>query len=189
MNAEPFVGPRPFEKEDRDRFFGRTRELEELLSLIIAHRAVLVYAQSGAGKTSLLKAGVLPRLEQQGYTVLPPARVQGVVPDGLSPDDVSNIFAFCVLQDWAKEFPALLRSPADYAKKTLPEFLREVAAAKPNEDDDDMPSPIVLIFDQFEEFFTAFQHRWQERTPFFQQLGEALQEIRTLKVVFVMREE
>ncbi len=33
------VGPRPFEKEDSDRFFGRTRETEELLSLIIAHRA------------------------------------------------------------------------------------------------------------------------------------------------------
>ena len=39
MSDSPFVGPRPFEKEDSDRFFGRTRETEELLSLIIAHRA------------------------------------------------------------------------------------------------------------------------------------------------------
>ena len=62
MSDSPFVGPRPFEKEDSDRFFGRTRETEELLSLIIAHRAVLVYAQSGAGKSSLLRAGVIKRL-------------------------------------------------------------------------------------------------------------------------------
>jgi hypothetical protein len=41
MSDSPFVGPRPFEKRDSDRFFGRTRETEELLSLIIAHRAVL----------------------------------------------------------------------------------------------------------------------------------------------------
>ena len=64
MNDSPFVGPRPFEKEDSDRFFGRTRETEELLSLIIAHRAVLVYSQSGAGKSSLLRAGVIKRLEE-----------------------------------------------------------------------------------------------------------------------------
>ena len=70
MSNSPFVGPRPFEKEDSDRFFGRTREIEELLSLIIAHRAVLVYAQSGAGKSSLLRAGVIKRLEEQHYQVL-----------------------------------------------------------------------------------------------------------------------
>jgi hypothetical protein len=72
MSDSPFVGPRPFEKEDSDRFFGRTRETEELLSLIIAHRAVLVYAQSGAGKSSLLRAGVIKRLEDQQYQVCDP---------------------------------------------------------------------------------------------------------------------
>ena len=84
MSDSPFVGPRPFETEDRERFFGRTRELEELFSLIIAHRAILVYAQSGAGKTSLLKAGVIPRLVEQAYKVLSPARVHGVLPADLT---------------------------------------------------------------------------------------------------------
>ena len=30
MSNSPFVGPRPFEKEDRDRFFGRAGEIEDL---------------------------------------------------------------------------------------------------------------------------------------------------------------
>ena len=98
MSDSPFVGPRPFEKEDSDRFFGRTRETEELLSLIIAHRAVLIYAQSGAGKTSLLKAGVIKRLEEQRYPILPPARVHGLLPNDVPPENVQNIFVFHALQ-------------------------------------------------------------------------------------------
>ncbi len=98
MSDSPFVGPRPFEKEDSDRFFGRTRETEELLSLIIAHRAVLVYAQSGAGKSSLLRAGVIPRLEDQQYRVLRSARVHGLLPRDVPPESVQNIFVYHALQ-------------------------------------------------------------------------------------------
>ncbi|UCC53436.1 MAG: hypothetical protein JSV68_05595, partial [Anaerolineaceae bacterium] len=46
----PYVGPRSFERKDGDLFFGREREVREILSLIIAHREVLVYAPSGAGR-------------------------------------------------------------------------------------------------------------------------------------------
>ncbi len=186
MSDSPFVGPRPFETEDRDRFFGRTRELEELFSLIIAHRAVLVYAQSGAGKTSLLKAGVIPRLVQQAYKVLPPARVHGLLPADLSADKVANIFVFHALQHWAVD---LCRGPSaeKCAQTTLAEFLKTLVP--PSRPDEEGAAPMVIVFDQFEEFFTANTHRWQERAPFFKQLSQALEEIPTLKVVFVMREE
>ena len=105
MSDSPFVGPRPFEKEDSDRFFGRTRETEELLSLIIAHRAVLVYAQSGAGKSSLLRAGVIPRLENQQYQVMRSARVHGLLPKDVPPESVQNIFVYHALQYWAATLP------------------------------------------------------------------------------------
>jgi hypothetical protein len=186
MSDSPFVGPRPFEIEDSDRFFGRTRELEELFSLIIAHRAILVYAQSGAGKTSLLKAGVIPRLVQQGYKVLPPARVQCLLPTDLSSENIANIFVFHALQHWAADL--FHGSSAEKcAQTTLIEFLKPlVPASRPDEEG---AAPLVIVFDQFEEFFTANADRWQERAPFFKQLSQALEEIPTLKVVFVMREE
>ena len=185
MSDSPFVGPRPFETEDRDRFFGRTRELEELLSLIIAHRAVLVYAQSGAGKTSLLKAGVIPRLKEQAYKVLPPARVYGVLSADLPGEKVANIFVFHALQHWAAD---LCHGPSKKcAQTTLAEFLKTLVP--PTQPDGESAAPMVIVFDQFEEFFTANADRWQERAPFFEQLSQALEEIPTLKVVFVMREE
>lgn len=56
----PYVGPRPFGERDQNNFFGRDDEARQLTGLIIAHRAVLLYAQSGAGKTSLLHAKVIP---------------------------------------------------------------------------------------------------------------------------------
>jgi len=72
---EPYVGPRPFERTDQSIFFGRNREANDLLSLIIAHPVVLLYAQSGAGKTSLLNAKLIPMLEEKRFEVLPIARV------------------------------------------------------------------------------------------------------------------
>ena len=122
MSDSPFVGPRPFEKEDSDRFFGRTRETEELLSLIIAHRAVLIYAQSGAGKTSLLRAGVIKRLEEQRYPILPPARVHGLLPNDVPPENVQNIFVFHALQylgGKTTKRPINQRSCEDHAERVF----------------------------------------------------------------------
>ena len=186
MSDSPFVGPRPFEKEDSDRFFGRTRESEELLSLIIAHRAVLVYAQSGAGKSSLLRAGVMKRLEDQQYQVLPSARVHGLLPKDVPPESVQNIFVYHAVQYWAATLPGG-ESVKDHAKTTLSEFLKPLVAA-PAADEESSP-PLIVILDQFEEFFTTNAHRWQERRPFFDQLAQALHDLPTMKVVFVMREE
>jgi len=76
IDSTPFVGPRPFKPEDAPLFFGRTDEADELLSLVVAEREVLLYSQSGAGKTSLLNAGLRPLLEKEGFEVLPVARVR-----------------------------------------------------------------------------------------------------------------
>ena len=65
LPPEPYVGPRPFRKEEQAIFFGRDGEIRELSSLVVAHRTLLLYARSGAGKTSLINAGLVPRLVNQ----------------------------------------------------------------------------------------------------------------------------
>jgi hypothetical protein len=70
--ANPFVGPRPLEKGQR--IFGRDREIDQLYYLLSAERVVLFHSPSGAGKSSLLQAGLVPRLTQQ-FDVWIPARV------------------------------------------------------------------------------------------------------------------
>ena len=73
----PFIGPRPFNQDPQDQkiFFGRNYESERIISLIFSHKLVLVYAQSGAGKTSLFNAKIVHELEEKGLQVLPIARI------------------------------------------------------------------------------------------------------------------
>ncbi len=57
------------------------------------------------------------------------------------------------------------------------------------QDEDGMPLPRVVIFDQFEEIFSLYQDRWKDREGFFEQVSTALEADPLLRVVFVMRED
>jgi hypothetical protein len=65
--AKPYKGPESYQTEDADLFFGRDREAAQLVARILSSRCTLVHAQSGAGKTSLLNARVIPGLERRGW--------------------------------------------------------------------------------------------------------------------------
>src|SRR5262245_59298857 len=95
---QPYVGPRSFQIDQREFFFGRDEESDELVSIITAHSAVLFYSQSGAGKTSLLNAKLIPSLqESEHFNVLPPMRVQGQIPSTLKLGKNANIFVLNAL--------------------------------------------------------------------------------------------
>lgn len=67
-----YPGAQPFSDDDFSRkvFFGRDSAARILANKIQANRIVTVYARSGLGKTSLLKAGVAPLLREEGYVPL-----------------------------------------------------------------------------------------------------------------------
>src|SRR6266480_790503 len=71
--SNPYVGPRSFRAGET--LYGRDREARRLLDVLIAERIVLLHSPSGAGKTSLIQAALLPRLQEQEFTVLPVMRV------------------------------------------------------------------------------------------------------------------
>ncbi|MFD8384929.1 hypothetical protein ACFV2X_41495 [Streptomyces sp. NPDC059679] len=58
----PYPGLRRFQPEDRERFFGRDRLTEDLVGLVRARRFAAVVGASGSGKSSLLRAGLIPAL-------------------------------------------------------------------------------------------------------------------------------
>lgn len=60
----PYVGLKAFQKEDADRFHGREKLTAKLVELTHARPFVGVFGASGSGKSSLLRAGLLPRLKQ-----------------------------------------------------------------------------------------------------------------------------
>lgn len=173
--AQPYVGPRPFDLAEQALFFGRDREADDLLGLIMFHSTVLLYAQSGAGKSSLINTLVVPGLRTSGFGVLPVARVRGAgTPDPEA--RLANVYVFNAVT-------AMLGSGGgggDLAGLSLTDFIRRTAGG------DQGP---VLIFDQFEELFTSHQDRWAEREAFFAQVADALEAFNSLRIVFSMRED
>lgn len=60
----PWPGPKPYQEQDADLFFGREDDIRRIMSSILRQRLTVLLAGSGVGKTSLLQAGVLPRLRR-----------------------------------------------------------------------------------------------------------------------------
>jgi YVTN family beta-propeller protein len=178
----PYVGPRPFELKDHEIFFGRSQETEEIVSLIFGHPVVLVYAESGAGKTSLFNAQVIPTLEEYSFQVLPIARVQGKPPDDVKPEDIKNLYAFNVLRSV---------SPHSNHKDLLSESLVTFLSKYPRKLNRRQKSSLrVLIIDQFEELFNLYIKRGlEQQNTFFRQISDAVAADPMLRVVLIIRED
>jgi WD40 repeat protein len=178
--GNPYVGPRPFTQDDADLFYGRDREARDLLAQVLSERMVLFYAQSGAGKTSLINSRLIPGLAAEGFAAPAVGRVSGVPPAGIQPLD---IFAFNLM--WGLGTSALLdldsTRAATLAEMRLCEFLAGETVLR--------RAPTVLIIDQFEEIFTTRPDQWRMRGDFFQQLAETQAQLPSLWVVLAMRED
>jgi hypothetical protein len=175
--ASPFVGARPFRRDEASWFHGRETEAREAVDLISAAQVVVLYGSSGAGKTSLVNAAVIPRLEAEDFEVLPVARVRA--PYDAGTPDIGNVYVDGVLSAW----DGRSRPPAD---ADLVRFLgnREHVRGR-----DGYPAPRVIVIDQAEELFYLYPERWQDRTGFFEQIARALEQDDLLRVVFSLREE
>jgi uncharacterized FlaG/YvyC family protein len=210
----PFIGPRPFSQDPKDQklFFGRDRDTDEIASLIFGHQLVLVYAQSGAGKTSIFNAQVIPTLRDNGFDVLPVARVGGggtqIAGDSSSysssdPKIVSTSNVY-LLNAFHTLIPTI--DKPIITDRSLSSFLRNPLLTKRNERGEliSIENPLltkrnergelipqVIIFDQFEEIFSFYPNeRWQEqRQEFFEQIGKALEDNPLLRIVFIIRED
>ncbi|MEU5694965.1 XRE family transcriptional regulator [Actinosynnema sp. NPDC020468] len=96
----PYAGLAAFQPEDAEWFFGRDRVLEDLDARIAARRFVGVFGASGAGKSSLLRAGLVPRFA--GRTVVTTPSESGVRSDLLDltcdlliVDQFEEVFTLC----------------------------------------------------------------------------------------------
>lgn len=170
----PFVGPRPF--EPGETLYGRDREARDLQALLVAERIVLLYSPSGAGKTSLVQAALIPRLIARDFFVRPIVRVN------LAPQGAGNRYLRSTLAALDDGLPEAAQLPPDeLAALSLDAYLAR--RPPPAEADGE-----VLIFDQFEEILTADPTDEAGRLAFFAQLGEALRR-RSRWALFMMRED
>jgi photosystem II stability/assembly factor-like uncharacterized protein len=156
-----YPGAQPFRDDEVSRqvFFGRNKDSAALADQILANRLVIVYAKSGSGKTSLLNAGVAPRL-----------REAGCVPLFVRTNDVERGATTGVLEGIRTEAKRqqLEFSPGD--SSSLWAFFKTTEFWH-----DDLLLTPVLILDQFEELFTL--QGFESRDQFLTELGALLRGI------------
>jgi WD40 repeat protein len=180
--GNPYVGPQAFRRGDA--FYGRDRETADLLDLLIAERVVLLYSPSGAGKSSLIAAGLVRQLEAEGFEVLPVVRLTNEPPPGSAfSGPPRNRYALSTLLSLEEGLPKEHQHrTADLDAMTVAEYL----ASWP--DLDHQPGNEVLLFDQFEEVITADPNDHDAKEEFFADLGVALRD-RNLWALFAIRED
>jgi hypothetical protein len=175
----PYVGPRAF--RPGERLPARRRETRELTDLLIAERVLLLHSPSGAGKTSLIQAGVAPLLRQKTmlrerpFRPTVPLRVKTPAPRDHA---VRNRYVYSVALDLLRDRDT---DPRELESLTLSEALQ--AAMPPSATE--IP---VLIFDQFEEILTLNPADRDNQRTFFQELGAVLAD-NHIWALFAMRED
>ena len=146
VDAEnPWPGLASFREADRDFFHGRDSESGELTRLVLRERLTVLFGLSGLGKSSLLAAGVFPRLRQEN--VLPvPLRLD------FSSGDAADLSGQVRQALFRESAAAGIEAPPARTDETLWELFHRQGAefwSSRNR----LVTPL-LAFDQFEEIFT-----------------------------------
>ena len=131
------MGLRPFTEASQAFFFGRDEEIRDMFLRVREHTLTVLYGQSGLGKSSLLGAGLVPKLKVEGY----------------SPVVIKLDFteaADSVVEQVHNGLPSDTRRNSKEGA-TLWEIFHQ------KKEDTDQESSPVIIFDQFEEIFTLGQ--------------------------------
>ncbi len=137
-SADPYPGLRPFREEDAAWFFGRSDEINELLKRLRRLHFVAVVGASGSGKSSLVRAGVLPQIRDgfldSDWTVL-------TLRPGEQPlRNLARVLGEALHQDADDLLESLHRGPSG-----LVHLLRPGSPATDRR--------VLILVDQFEELF------------------------------------
>ncbi len=156
----PFKFLDSYDKEDAKIFFGRDEEIELLYNTIFQTNLILLYGQSGTGKTSIIRCGLANRFQDTDWFDLYIRRR----------DNLNN---------------SLWRSLEQGAETPFEEDMGIVEAV--NSLYLDYLKPIYLIFDQFEELFILGSK--EEQIDFFNQIKKITSSDVSCTVILSMREE
>ncbi len=157
----PYPGLHSFREKDKNYFFGRKNEIDEILSRIQKNVLTVVFGKSGIGKTSLIQAGIIPKLRENFYLpIYIQTRFDGN--DKNSPREQVKAF----IETKIKEVDKKAISIEDL---TLWEYFHKVqifgGLIKP-----------LLMFDQFEEIFKMGKDTQKRINPLIIEIGDLVQD-------------
>jgi DNA-binding SARP family transcriptional activator/tRNA A-37 threonylcarbamoyl transferase component Bud32 len=171
----PYKGLRPFQEADAGDFFGREHTINQLVKRLEGSHFLAVVGPSGSGKSSVVKAGLVPALRQGALPGSENWYIAEMVP-GLHPLKELEL----ALLPLAVDPPTSLVAPMEMDKQGL---LRAIRRILPEGED----SQLLLVIDQFEELYTMVDDEGQRR-QFLSNLLHAINTPRTpLRVVVTLR--
>ena len=138
--TNPFPGLRPFEPSQADIFFGRDEQIEELVDSLQKNRFVAVVGTSGSGKSSLVRAGLIPVLERSQVGFMASRwRIAILRPGRNATEELASALSELFGDSQEIVLDALRASSAGLAK-----YARQRLDSGEN---------LLLLVDQFEELF------------------------------------
>ncbi|MBN3894658.1 MAG: hypothetical protein HWQ41_05135, partial [Nostoc sp. NOS(2021)] len=166
----PYQGLKAFEAEQKEFFFGRKQVVREILAKFNEKPFVPIIGASGSGKSSVVRAGLIPELlNNRGWRVIEPIK------PGFEPlEELRTAFKQCFKQaNKQKQFQTL----SNNYPNNLPEIIENLPGAE----------KLLLVVDQFEEVFTGGASQ-QEKQRFIDLLTQVVEITDSrLAVVITMR--
>jgi hypothetical protein len=185
----PYPGLRPFRRTESIIFFGRDKQVDQMLFKLQNCRFLAIVGASGCGKSSMVRAGLLPALDA-GFMLEAGARwsVVDMQPRNQSFEQLANALLLSgVLGDaWPKHHPRSLAT-VSASLRTGPLSLLELW----RESQPESPGSLLLLIDQFEEVFRFRHHQDSNLALAFVNLllESARQTERPIYVVITMRSD
>ena len=158
----PYPGLRPFEIEEWSIFFGRERMVDEVIDRLAAHHLVMIHGSSGSGKSSLVRAGVLPKLARQHLRAGAPWQTCSIRPSGGPLWNLAKEFARLDGRAEDVERIGQIMSQFNRDGATLAAIAGSMASLKGRR--------LCILVDQFEELFRFEKETSREEAELFVEL-------------------
>lgn len=159
MKINRYPGVKPFSADEQALFFGRDRDISDLCDLIRVEKTCVLFGKSGYGKSSILQAGVLPRLAGE---FLPIEVRFGEYIAGQSLQPLENLRLALDKRALPNPEMAFVKGLPDSLWVHFKQYRSTATGAG-----------YLLVFDQFEEFFS---YPAEQQRAFREQLAELLNE-------------